>query len=177
MSPRLNLVLTYAYSGDLKTGISVAEGLRERFGDTIAGALPAMYALSGQPDMALRVMESLPKREDLTRRMGRAHLFAIMGRPDEARALLRDIEAGRLQEYANSSALAELYAVVGESERAISLLEQDWRSGDRTFWASYLDSGFDPIRDDPRFLAILRAMNLPTTLPRPRWTSPLGRPS
>jgi hypothetical protein len=55
---------------------------------------------------------------------------------------------------------------LGEKEKALALLEQDYRTGDKALWARYLEAPFDSIRDDPRFISMLRGMNLPLTLVR-----------
>ena len=57
--------------------------------------------------------------------------------------------------------------MLGSKERALALLERDEREGDRTLWNCYQDPFFDPIRGDPRFVALLRQEGLPTTLSRP----------
>jgi hypothetical protein len=64
---------------------------------------------------------------------------------------------------------------LGENEKTLALLEQDNREGERLFWNLYQEPAFDTVRDDPRFVAILKDMRLPTTLTRPR--RKLGVPS
>jgi TolB-like protein/Tfp pilus assembly protein PilF len=57
--------------------------------------------------------------------------------------------------------LAEAYAQLGEKDRAISLLEQGYEERDAEL--AYLNVWplFDPLRDDPRFQALVRRMNFP----------------
>jgi hypothetical protein len=95
--------------------------------------------------------------------------MALLGRPGEARALLTEWEAGRLSGLFHARYAAVLYAALGDDERALALLEDDDRHGEKTLWNVYQIYVLDPIRDDPRFLAMLRGLNLPTTLSRPRW--------
>jgi hypothetical protein len=67
---------------------------------------------------------------------------------------------------------AFLYAIWGEKEKALVLLEKDFREGDKLLWNAYQVELLDPIRDDPRFIAMLRAMKLPTGHPRRGATGP-----
>jgi adenylate cyclase len=93
-----------------------------------------------------------------------ALLWAWLGEPSKARAIL-ETEPSRT-EYVNVSLIAQLYVSVGENARALDLLERDVESGVSTFHFAYQSFGFDPIRSDPRFQAVLRKMNLPVDLER-----------
>jgi len=64
--------------------------------------------------------------------------------------------------YVSLADLAMLHAALGEKERALELLERDTREGDGTLWLYYRGIFFDAIRDDPRFVALLRGLRLPT---------------
>ena len=110
----------------------------------------------------------------LMARLFRAGLFAFLGRPEEGKALAADLEEGRLPGYIPAGGPALLYAMQGEKEKALAHLEQDFQEGDRILWNYYQSEFLDPIRDEPRFVALLRAMKLPTGIPR-RVTTNLGR--
>ena len=111
-------------------------------------------------------MEPITATSDLALRIIRCAVLAVLGRPEEARTLLAEWEEGRLREYLAPITAAQFYAAWGEAERALAILERDYREGDKTLWNTYQGPAFDPIRENPRFVALLRTMKLPTTLRR-----------
>jgi adenylate cyclase len=89
-------------------------------------------------------------------------LSALVGHVDVARATLAAAEAGTLKTYISGTHLAMLYSALGERAKALDLLERAYREGDRVLWLWYRDVWFDPIREDPRFVALLRQYGVPT---------------
>lgn len=92
----------------------------------------------------------------------RAELLAALDEPLEARSLVQAWEDGTSPEYFGLDVIAGVYAALGEREKALALLERDARGGDESFWVGFRQHVFDPIRSEPRFLALLKAMNLPS---------------
>jgi adenylate cyclase len=90
-----------------------------------------------------------------------ALLNALIGRPDAARAIAAEVERGEAKSYTSKTDLAMLYAALGESARALDLLEQAYRERDRTLWLYYHGIWFDGIRNEPRFVALLQQYGLP----------------
>ena len=168
LPPRLNLIGAYTQTGEDDAAVALAEKVRESFGPnpTILGTLAFVYLYAGRLDDALRAVEPLAHDPDRTNRMIHSAGAAMAGRPEEARELLRDWERDPGTEYFPLLVVAQLYAVLGERERAIELVERDFESGERSLWSSYQSYLYDSIRDDPRFVARLRAMHLPLTRPR-----------
>lgn len=103
----------------------------------------------------------------------RSAILAYIGRPKEARVDLTEWEEGRSTGYLSPGVAAAYYALWGEKERALSLLERDLEEGDPSLWMIYQTPFFDPVRGEPRFLSLLRAMGLPTTLSRARGSAEL----
>lgn len=84
-------------------------------------------------------------------------VLAHEGRTDEARAFLRDLQRQESQEYAQ----AIVHIGLGEKQQAIALLE---RAADAHFpWTIHynVEPLLDPLRDEPRFKALLRRIGLP----------------
>jgi adenylate cyclase len=174
--PRLNMISILCSVGDYESAIALTKKLSTDFGDRrpVVMLLLQVYLNAGRRDDAIAALERLPGPLDVSARTTRAAVLALLGQPEEARAMLAEWEGGRWKGYVSLVGPAQFYALWGESDKAIALLEQDYRDGDKVLWASYQTSFFDPIRDDPRFVACLRRMNLPTTLPR-RLTTGSGR--
>jgi adenylate cyclase len=168
--PQLNLAATYDHLGDMDSSLRLVEKLNGSHPEdrAVHATLATLYAQLGRTEEAIQLVEPLKGREDLISRATRAGVLAFIGRPEEARALMVDIEAGRFREYAPRIISAFFYSMIGEKEKALGLLEEDFREGDKILWNSYQSEPLDPLRDDPRFLAMLRAMKLPTSHPRRR---------
>ncbi len=90
-----------------------------------------------------------------------ALLNALVGRPEAARALAAEIERGEAKSYLSKSDLAMLYGALGEKTQALDLLEVAHREGDRVLWLYYHGPWFATVRDEPRFVALLRQYGLP----------------
>jgi class 3 adenylate cyclase/TolB-like protein len=166
---RRNLVWVTMVSNDLASAVSSAEALLERFPDNLLarGTLAWMYAFAGRREEAVELTAPLAAAPDLDPWSNRAAVLAYLGQPQEARALLAAWEEGRLPWYLSLLDAAAYYALVGDTEKALSVLEREQTEGDRALWAPYRMSWFDSIRNDPRFVAMIRAMKLPTTVASP----------
>ena len=166
--PRANLAWTFFLAGDLETTILSFEKLVEDFPDSLSlrGELAWAYVLAARSNDAVKLVEPITATSDLALRLIRCAVLAVLGRPEEARTLLAEREEGRLREYLPLITTAQFYAAWGEAERALAILERDYREGDKTLWNTYQGPAFDPIRENPRFVALLRTMKLPTTLRR-----------
>src|SRR5581483_9694578 len=77
----------------------------------------------------------------------------------EARALLTRIEA--MREYTSPALLAAVYAALGDADQSMKLLEQAYSVSDPLL--RYVGTGYeyDGLREDPRFKALLKRLNLP----------------
>jgi tetratricopeptide (TPR) repeat protein len=60
----------------------------------------------------------------------------------------------------NYSALALLYAQLGDREQAFRCLEKAYENRESWLVASFLDPEFDPLRSDPRFDELLKRIGL-----------------
>ena len=164
--PLLGYVLgdTYIASGDLKAGLAVAEGLRDR--DPQNGEahafLCAIYLRSGQMDKARKELEMAVEPAALSAQVSRAALWARLGKPEEARRYVREFLDPAQTRYVGPWWLAGLYSCLGEKEAALEVLERDEKEGSKGgLWFHYQDTAFDPIRGDPRFRSLVKRLNLP----------------
>lgn len=101
-------------------------------------------------EQAARALE--PERLDL------AWGYAVTGRTDEARRILAEEE--RRGAYVSPYPVAAVYAGLGEVDQAIRELEEAYRIREANLVWVNANAAFDPLRDDPRFHALLRSMKL-----------------
>jgi adenylate cyclase len=119
------------------------------------------YLAAGQKEAALKQADTPLIGASEDERFDHALLNALVGRPDAARAVAAEAERGQAKSYTSATHLAMLYAALGDRARALDLLEKDARDGDRVLWLWYRGVMFDSIRQDPRFIALLRHYGLP----------------
>lgn len=158
-------------SGDFDAAIRLGEEERDRYPEAVHAHvfLGFFYLAAGRRDDALREANFPVDNADDAERFDHALLNALVGRPEEGREVLAEAARGESTSYNSGTDLAMLHAALGEKERALDLLEKDSRDGDQVLWLYYRGMFFDSIRDDPRFIALLRQFGLPThTIPRPK---------
>jgi len=114
------------------------------------GALESYLARKvGRPDMNFKV----------------GVLRARMGESGKARAVLDYLLEKRRNRYVPASQIADIYANLGERDKAFEWLETARTERDTFLFLADLihETDFDPIRDDPRFSALEEKMRLRDT--------------
>jgi DNA-binding winged helix-turn-helix (wHTH) protein/Flp pilus assembly protein TadD len=108
------------------------------------GVSLAGETLEGQADLARALIEGGEKKEGLL--------------------ILRRLESEATRRYVSTVDLAGLYTVLGDHEKALTLLENalEQRNGRLLFIHQYHE--FDPLRNSPRFTRILQAIGAPATV-------------
>jgi TolB-like protein/DNA-binding winged helix-turn-helix (wHTH) protein/Tfp pilus assembly protein PilF len=86
----------------------------------------------------------------------RAHVLATSGRTAEARQVVDALEAASRTRYVPPVALALVRVGLGEVEAAFAGLERAVEARDVHLIYLTVDPKWDPLRDDPRFAALLR---------------------
>jgi adenylate cyclase len=178
-SDQMALAFAEVQTGNIDVGVRMAEesgGHRHRESIGRRSYLGLVYLEAGRRADALRVADAPSEGEDELERFDSALLDAMLGRPDAARQVAEEAERGESKSYTSSAHLAMLYSALGERERALDLLEQDDREGDAILWLYHRRKFFDPIRDDPRFVALLEKYRIPGLAPPAKRTHP-GRPA
>jgi predicted nucleic acid-binding protein len=84
-----------------------------------------------------------------------------MGKREEARKILNNIIEYSKGNYIPSVAIASVFSALGEKEQAFAWLEKAVRERD-PFLLMFLKTlhRFDPVRSDPRYVALLRKIGL-----------------
>jgi len=131
--------------------------------------LACNYTFLGQSAQAVglmhRALEAAPSHSILRGYAGA--VFATAGATDDARGILRSFEViGRGGGYVDPFNLALVHAGLGESDEALSQLERCAAEGSVQNWIMAPEPFFDGLRQEPRFRAVLRRLNLP------EWTPP-----
>ena len=91
----------------------------------------------------------------------RAYIEAAAGDP-HARATLTELRSVAQHEYVTPYYFALIYTALGQTDNAVAELERAHNEQDATLGSVNVDPRFEPIRSDPRFQAIIRAMRFPT---------------
>jgi len=151
-------------SGNFDVAIEYAKEDRTRNPNSVGShvALGIAYLTAGHRADALREADTPLTGATDVERFDLALLNALLGRPETARIVVAEVERGEEKSYTSATHLAMMYAALGEKARALDLLERDFREGDLILWIFYRGVFFDSIREDPRFIALLRQYGLPT---------------
>jgi adenylate cyclase len=167
-SPVVLLMVLHYYTGNFDAAIASAEEQRDRAPEDPGShvRLGICFVRAGRSEDARREVELAARLGEDKNRLERAFIWAALGRPEEARTLAEEWVAASKTEYVRPANIALLFAAIGDPDRALAWLEVDYRSGDRFLWICYQWYEFDAIRNDPRFVAMLHRMNLPTTVSR-----------
>ena len=129
-------------------------------------SLGRAYAALGDSDAAIRELQRAieirggPDQSPLdVLELARTHAQA--GRPREASTLLARIEKGRLQKSAiMQEYFGFVYAALGDRDRAFAFFNGAIDSRPRTLLWARVDPRLDPVRDDPRYVAMMQRLGL-----------------
>ncbi|MFN7943903.1 MAG: protein kinase [Blastocatellia bacterium] len=83
--------------------------------------------------------------------------WAKAGEQAKARSILKQLEA---EKYVSPGALTALYLALGEREQAIASLERAYAAHDNQLLFLRISPHFDPLRNDPRFIDLMRRVGL-----------------
>ena len=86
--------------------------------------------------------------------------LAALDEREEAAAILERLEGESTTHYVRSEILAMGYAAVGDFDRAFARLEQALQSRSAGLLYVHLDPGYAPLREDPRFGAIVSGVGV-----------------
>jgi len=86
--------------------------------------------------------------------------YAVSGSRAEARKVLDQLSQLSRQEYVEPVQAAQIYIALGEKDHAFELLQKAYE--ERSWYLGFVrvDRPLDPLRSDPRFVDLLRRMNL-----------------
>jgi adenylate cyclase len=125
-----------------------------------------VYYVIGQPERGLRTLEAAMSRvgQPALLLVEQGRFFAALGRVEEAHLVIEALERRRYQEYVPPLFPASIHRALGNYEEAFSRFEDavEQRSGHLPFLA--VEPAWDPMRQDPRFQALVEKLGLPSSI-------------
>ena len=126
------------------------------------GLLGMAYEVQRNYDAAILEYQAglrlVPKHPYIKGMLG--HAYAMSGKREEAIHLLQDANLPYEEGGLSDLKVSYIYVGLGDYDQAFRHLERDLEQRDPELPYINVDPVFDPIRGDPRFVAILRAMGL-----------------
>jgi len=124
--------------------------------------LANIYLSRGMYSETVALVEGTLKTHpsDLYSLFDASYAYAKMGRRSEAEAGLTKLRQLEKTEPVDAYNFATIYVGLGDKERAFEELERNFQ--ERGFYMSYLqvDPLLDPLRDDPRFISLMKRVGL-----------------
>jgi serine/threonine protein kinase/tetratricopeptide (TPR) repeat protein len=130
--------------------------LTEQFPD-YANAYPYLaivYSYLGRHEEALAAIAHATPESNPNLPLWKGIVLARAGRTSEARVIADQADERAKVRYVGTYYRAQVRAAIGDRDAAFSLLEQGLRNDEWMQRLSY-DPGFDPLRSDPRFAALV----------------------
>jgi tetratricopeptide (TPR) repeat protein len=89
-----------------------------------------------------------------------AHAYAVSGQTAEARKLLGQLIQRSTQTYFSPFDIAVVYVGLGDRDQAFEWLEKAYDERTRPMLSLKVNPRLDPLRSDPRFVALMRRMKV-----------------
>ena len=91
---------------------------------------------------------------------GLAVTYARMGRKGDARRIANELEKASKRSYVSPDHIAAIYANLNERDKAFEWLEKAYEARSSSMAGFQLFPEYDPIRSDPRFIALLKKVGV-----------------
>jgi len=137
---------------------SILFNLTQQFPDypNATAYLAVAYSYLGRHDDALAAIEQAKPSNNPNVLVWKGIMLARAGRAGDAKRIANVADDLARSRFLPNYYRAQLRANLGERETALSMLERGKAAGEwQLAWLPY-DPGFDPLREDPRFKALLR---------------------
>ncbi|HEX6125550.1 MAG TPA: protein kinase [Pyrinomonadaceae bacterium] len=123
--------------------------------------LPLVYIQKGMHDQAVAKVKEVPGSSAMVVNGILGYVLAVAGHEDEARKMLAELQRLRVREYIPAVGIALIYVGLGDKDEALAWLEKGYE--ERAFQMQFLkvEPSWDPLRNDPRFIHLLRRIGDP----------------
>ncbi|MGA9511709.1 MAG: tetratricopeptide repeat protein, partial [Candidatus Sulfotelmatobacter sp.] len=126
-----------------------------------AHMLIAVYAQKGLFADALADAEGLRRREESSWSWGAlAYIYGRSGQRAKAKFALEQLERESRSQVVDPLSFAIAYIGIGDKEQAIAWLQRAYQWHSSSLTALKVDPTYDPLRNDPRFQALVRRIGL-----------------
>jgi TolB-like protein/DNA-binding winged helix-turn-helix (wHTH) protein/Tfp pilus assembly protein PilF len=121
------------------------------------------YEQKGQYDLAL---EELQRAVEISHSSpltvsALAHAYALSGHRSEARKLLAQLDVLSEKQYVSPFYMAIVYLGLGQNELAMNWLHKAYADRSNGLVFLKVEPELDPLRSDPRFIALIQKLNFP----------------
>lgn len=124
--------------------------------------LAQAYVELGEYDLALEHLNNAGRHGVNTKIIAlRGYIFARTGRTDEALGVLNTLESIAKERYVPPYCIAMMHLGLGQLEEAMQWLERSYEGRDVHVIFLPVDAKWDPLRNEPRFVALLDRCNFP----------------
>ena len=156
-----NVGMVLSYAGRFDAALEQLAGLVEVAPESPVARhhLARLHIFRGEPLQAIRLLEGFTARAPGSlANLGRA--YALAGRTDDARAQIAQLQSLGTEDFGVGFDIALIHAALGEREPALAALEQSLTDHSQMVGFINVDLGFDGIRDEPRFRAVVEQLGL-----------------
>jgi Tol biopolymer transport system component/TolB-like protein/Tfp pilus assembly protein PilF len=180
LSPAINtwMAEAFSYLGEHEAAIRILRETIKVAPDYLFAHyfLVQSYVSTGRVDEAAKAAEDAVTLSDDMSLTRSASIFlkAHVGETEAAREELSGLIAKREEKYISAINIASGFAVLKETEDVFKWLEVAYTERDSNLTWLNVDREFDYLRDDPRFRAMLRKVDLPEAIDRRNTRSATG---
>jgi len=119
------------------------------------------YALKGDYDKAIAELQKARELDESPSTLALlAETYARAGRRGEAQRLLAELLQQRKLKYVDAYYLAEVYAALGDREKAFQTLDEAYNERSSNIVWLKSDAKFDGLRSDPRYVDLIKRIGL-----------------
>jgi serine/threonine-protein kinase len=163
-NPRQNMVTDLIFERNFPAARREANGILKLYPKSLVAVRDLGWIAILENDCvaarsaAVTAAEWYPDQGDKT---GSPALKAHCGQPEEARRQLEAMVRNSEKEFVSPYSIAQGYASLADADRTIQALEKSAAARESTVLYIAVDSLFDPVRKDPRFVALEKKIGLP----------------